>query len=185
VSDRSAVELTEDQGIRFDQLFESYYNAIFRYCVRRLGQSDAEDAAAEVFAVAWRRLDDMPEGDATRAWLYGVAHRVIGSQYRSRERRSRLSARLQQTAGPNHEDLEPAGDIDTLLTALDGLSRTDHELLRLSSWDGLTRTEIAHVLGIRENAVDQRLHRARNRLKVRFDRLNGEASSLTHKETPA
>ncbi len=45
----------------------------------------------------------------------------------------------------------------TLLTALDGLSRTDQELLRLSSWDGLTRAEIAHVLGIKENAVDQRL----------------------------
>ena len=127
----------------------------------------------------------MPEGDARRAWLFGVAHRVVGGHYRSRERRSRLSARLEQTADPNNEDLELAGDIHTLLTALDGLSRTDRELLRLSSWDGLTRTEIAHVLGIKENAVDQRLHRARNRLKVRSDRLNGEAPSLTHKETPA
>jgi RNA polymerase sigma-70 factor (ECF subfamily) len=117
--------------------------------------------------------------------LFGVAHRVVGSQYRSRERRSRLWARLEQTTDRTNEDVEPGGDIDTLLTALDELSRTDQELLRLSSWDGLTRTEIAHVLGIRENAVDQRLHRARNRLKVRLDRLDGEASSPTHKETPA
>jgi RNA polymerase sigma-70 factor, ECF subfamily len=185
VSERSALELTEPPGVRFDHLFEANYNAIYRYCARRLGRSDAEDAAADVFTVAWRRLDDMPEGDARRAWLFAVAHHVVGGQYRSRERRSRLSTRLEQTTDPNNEHLELAGDIDNLLTALDGLSRTDQELLRLSSWDGLTRTEIAHVLGIKENAVDQRLHRARNRLKLRFDRLDSEASSPTHKETPA
>ena len=185
MSDRIALELTGSRGIRFDHLFEANYKAIYRYCARRLGLSDAEDAAADVFTVAWRRLDDMPEGDAMRAWLFGVAHRVVGGQYRSRERRTRLSTRLQQTSDPNIEDLEPPDDIDTLHTALDGLSRTDQELLRLSSWDGLTRTEIAHVLGIKENAVDQRLYRARSRLKIRFDRLSSEASPLTNKEAPA
>ena len=96
----SAVELTENPGIRFDHLFDSNYNAIFRYCARRLGPTDAEDAAADVFAVAWRRIEDMPEGDARKAWLFGVAHRVVGSQYRSRQRRNRLSARLEQTTHP-------------------------------------------------------------------------------------
>ncbi|MGH8947359.1 MAG: RNA polymerase sigma factor [Acidimicrobiia bacterium] len=185
MSDRNAVELTEDPDIRFDHLFESNYNDIFRYCVRRLGRSDAEDAAAQVFAVAWRRFHDMPEGDATRAWLFGVAHRVVGSQYRSRERRSRLSARLRQAREPHDDGHDQACDVDKLLTALDGLSRTDQELLRLSSWDGLSRLEIAGVLGIKENAVDQRLHRARNRLKTKFDRITTEASSPIHKETPA
>ncbi|HEU5112863.1 MAG TPA: sigma-70 family RNA polymerase sigma factor [Acidimicrobiia bacterium] len=185
MSERNALELTESPGIRFDHLFEANYNAIYRYCARRLGRSDAEDAAAEVFTVAWRRLDDMPDGDAMRAWLFGVAHRVVGGQYRSRERRSRLAVRLEQASDSNPVDFEPPGDIDALLTALHGLSRTDQELLRLSSWDGLTRNEIAQVLGIKENAVDQRLHRARNRLKVRFDRLSNEAASLSHKEAPA
>jgi DNA-directed RNA polymerase specialized sigma24 family protein len=46
----------------------------------------------------------------------------------------------------------------------------------LSAWDGLTRTEIAVVLGIHENAVDQRLHRARTRLKSRLDRLSTDSS---------
>ena len=46
----------------------------------RSGFTDAEDAAADVFAVAWRRIEDMPEGDAKKAWLFGVAHRVVGSQ---------------------------------------------------------------------------------------------------------
>jgi DNA-directed RNA polymerase specialized sigma24 family protein len=36
----------------------------------------------------------------------------------------------------------------------------------------LTRGEIAMVLGIKENAVDQRLHRARARLKSRMARFD-------------
>ena len=38
--------------------------------------SDAQDAAADVFLTAWRRLDELPEGDAARVWLYATARRV-------------------------------------------------------------------------------------------------------------
>ena len=69
-----------------------------------------------------------------------------------------------------------------MLLALNRLSPADRELLRLSSWDGLTRSDIAYVLGIKENAVDQRLHRARSRLKRRFDLLNNASPSPTEAE---
>ena len=181
MSDRGSVELTETPSARFDLLFDSSYNAIFRYCARRLGPTDAEDAAADVFAVAWRRIEDMPEGDARKAWLFGVAHRVVGRQYRSRQRRNRLSARLEQTT-PQGPGTSSGGEFDDLLAALDHLSRPDQEVLRLSAWDGLNRTEIATVLGIKENAVDQRLHRARARLRSRLDRLGPGSSQVSPKE---
>ncbi len=189
MSRSNAVEHATDPGLRFDPLFHAHYDAIYRYCVRRLGRSDAEDAAADVFAVAWRRLDEMPPGDRGRAWLFGVAHRVVGNQYRSRRRRTGLSALLQSMEKSEGEvaEIEPttSGDVELLLMALDELSYADRELLRLSSWDGLTRGEIAYVLGVKENAVDQRLHRARTRLKTRFDRLHHESSSQKPKEASA
>lgn len=155
----------------FDSLFETHHEAVFRYCVRRLGRSEAEDATADVFAIVWRRLDQVPAGDAARSWLIGVAYKVVGNRYRSRRRQARLSERIeseQWTAGGS-----PPDDRDTHLVhrALEKLSPTDQELIRLASWDGLSRSEIGEVLGIRVNAVDQRLHRARARLKTHFDRL--------------
>ena len=84
MSKGTAVDPSTDPAVRFDPLFEDHYQAIYHYCLRRVGTPDAEDATAEVFAVAWRRLHDLPEGEATRAWLYGVAYRVVGNQYRSR-----------------------------------------------------------------------------------------------------
>ena len=174
--------------VRFDPLFQAHYQAIYRYCVRRLGRSEAEDATADVFAVAWRRLDELPPGEAERAWLFGVAHRVVGNRYRSRRRQTTLSARLEATTDRQVQevvDQAPDPEVELLLTALDGLGHADRELLRLSSWDGLSRDEIASVLGIKPNAVDQRLHRARSRLKARFERLTNNTPRSAPEEASA
>ncbi|MGH8959107.1 MAG: RNA polymerase sigma factor [Acidimicrobiia bacterium] len=159
---------------KFDSLFEDHYLGVSRYCLRRLGPADSEDAAAEVFAVAWRRLDQVPPGEDARAWLLAVAYRVVGNHYRSRRRRARLSDRLRTEP---HKAVDPdVPDVETrlLYRALDSLREGDRELLRLSSWDGLTNAEIAAVTGMKPNAIDQRLFRARVRLRERFDHLNKE-----------
>jgi RNA polymerase sigma-70 factor, ECF subfamily len=48
------------------------------YAVRRLGVADdAGDAVADTFAVAWRRIAEVPPPPQDRLWLYGVARRVV------------------------------------------------------------------------------------------------------------
>jgi hypothetical protein len=45
----------------FERCFERNYGDIARFCARRAATAeDAEDAATEVFAVAWRRRGDLP-----------------------------------------------------------------------------------------------------------------------------
>jgi DNA-directed RNA polymerase specialized sigma24 family protein len=48
---------------RLTRLFKSEYNSVLAYCVRRVGFDDAEDVAAQVFAVAWRRIDEIRPAD--------------------------------------------------------------------------------------------------------------------------
>ena len=80
---------------RFDALFASYSSDIVAYCSwRAVSASDAQDAVADVFLTAWRRLDELPEGDAARVWLYATARRVIANQRRSSRRRFALQERL-------------------------------------------------------------------------------------------
>ncbi|HEY5890937.1 MAG TPA: sigma-70 family RNA polymerase sigma factor [Acidimicrobiia bacterium] len=157
---------------RFDRLFDDYHQAVYRYCVRRLGRVDAEDATAEVFAVAWRKIDDLPDDEATRAWLFGVAYRVVGNQFRSSRRRTGLSRRIaMERIEESRQTVDSNPMADLLLEALSSLGYDDAEILRLSVWDGLSRAEIARVLKMKENAVDQRLHRARVRLRSKFESL--------------
>jgi RNA polymerase sigma factor (sigma-70 family) len=84
-----------EQARRFDALFATYSPDIVAYCSWRApSASDAQDAVAEVFLTAWRRLDHLPEGDAARVWLYATARRVIANQRRSSRRRVALQERL-------------------------------------------------------------------------------------------
>ena len=79
---------------------------------------------AETFLVALRRLDEVPDEPSTRAWLYGVARRVLANQRRGDVRRSHLGERLRDqlvTSLPDHADPVVAAPTPTRL--LGGLAR--------------------------------------------------------------
>ena len=62
----------------------------------------------------------------------------------------------------NEEDRE-------LIDAVSRLSRTDQEIILLNLWEELSPGEIATVLGISRDAVDQRYPRAKQRLARELD----------------
>lgn len=66
----------DDRARRFDALFAAHSPDIVAYCGWRAANADdAQDAVSEVFLAAWRRLDELPGGDAARVWLYACARR--------------------------------------------------------------------------------------------------------------
>jgi len=157
------VALSED---RFAALYDAHYRAIYAYVYRRLSPrlDDVPDTVAEVFAVAWRRLDQAPTGEQELLWLYGVAHRCVVRARRSDWRRLRLLARLSTEARSRPFAEEPGSRAEEVLDAIERLPAIDQEVLRLVMWDGLSHSEAAGVLGCSVNAVAQRLHSARQRL---------------------
>jgi RNA polymerase sigma-70 factor (ECF subfamily) len=188
VSPRTVVAINTDAEQRFNELFERHHADVFRYCLRRLNPNDAEDIAAEVFAVAWRRFDQIPDTDMARAWLLAAAYRVVGNHYRGTARRGRLSARL---SGLPSEYPEPADlpiirreEEEAVRRALDSLGGTDRELLRLVSWDGLSHREIGVVLGLKEGAVSKRVSRAQSRLREEFEVLYPGSPTSRSSEAP-
>lgn len=153
---------------RFDALFASYSSDIVAYCGWRAGSpSDAQDAVAEVFLTAWRRLDQLPDGDAARVWLYATARRVIANQRRSTRRRAALQERLELAAAPHPYEPAATDHEETLVhRALRRLGPRDREVLLLAEWEGLSPTQIAAVLGCLTVTARGRLHRARRRFRA-------------------
>ncbi len=75
---------------RFRRLFERESKAILGYALRRTGNpADAADVVSETFTVVWRRLDEVPTGDRTRPYLYGIARSILANHRRSLRRRQR------------------------------------------------------------------------------------------------
>lgn len=153
---------------RFRALYDELHTDIWRYCARRVRPvEDAEDVLADVFAVVWRRLSDVPEPPDSRAWVYVVARNHVQDRTRRLVRRDRLEQRAAaEPAGPAPDDdaRQEQDDVRHVRAALDRLSEKDAEILRLAVWDELPHREIARLIGCRQSTVAVRLHRARRRL---------------------
>jgi RNA polymerase sigma factor (sigma-70 family) len=162
-----------ERARRFDVLFATYSADIVAYCGWRApSASDAQDAVADVFLTAWRRLDQLPEGDAARVWLYATARRVIANHRRSSRRRVALQERLALEAAARPQEPPSPDPEETLVhAALRRLRPRDREVLLLAEWEGLSPAQIAAVLGCLTVTARGRLHRARRRFQAAFEEL--------------
>jgi len=168
-------QIVSDDEARFSEIYRRYGKLIHAYCARRTDGSHVPDAVAETFIVAWRKIDQIPEGDAALPWLYGVAYRVLSHQWRFKARNRRLSERLRGLAdveGPSPDVLLIRSEEHRLvIEASSRLKPIDQEILRLTLWEELSHTKAAAVLGIEATAVKQRAYRARRNLTAEYLRL--------------
>lgn len=152
--------------LRFEALYEDYLQPITGYVRRRLRAHaiETDDVVAEIFFVAWRRLEDVPSAPDDRLWLYGVARHTTAQAFRTRRRRCRLADRVAQVSEAPTWPAEDA-KYDEVRAVVAGLGSREREVVELYYWEGLTQREIAAVLGCSENAVALRLRRAKERVR--------------------
>jgi RNA polymerase sigma-70 factor, ECF subfamily len=146
---------------RFTALYETHFHRILGYARRRTEADEAFDVVAETFTVAWRRLDDLPDGDDALYWLYGTARRVIANHRRAERRRANLLGALHTdaTRPTATQELEDGRVADALAQLRDD----ERELLLLVAWEGLDAAAVAAVMRCSRNAARIRIYRARRR----------------------
>lgn len=159
--------MDEDTSGRLTGLFEHHYDEVLAYCARRIGRNEAEDVAAEAFAVASRRVEEI-EWETALPWLYAVARGVLANRWRSIHRLRRLQGKMAGLAvapidSPDEVVIRSA-EARQAMTALRQLRPSDREILMLSAWEELTAGQIAISLGISVAAAEKRLERAKTRM---------------------
>lgn len=167
---------------RFAELYDRFYGDVWRYCSRRTTPDNVDDAVADTFLTAWRKIDQLPSGDEALPWLYSVAYRTIGHHYRSSRRRRRLHEKLNALGVDLQIDTEEIVVLDhesrQVHRALETLRASDQEILRLNAWEELTVGDIATVLDIEPEAAKKRLSRARLALSRSYDRLEKRMKTI-------
>ena len=147
-----------------------------RFVVRRAGRDEAEDLAADVLTVAWRRREDVPDG-AELPWLYRTAGFVVAN-HRRKGRPVPVGDVPEEV--DSDDPAVRAIQEERVREVLAALSPRDREILLLNAWEGLTGDALAQVLGIGRGGADAALSRARARLREllgRRGRLTGTAAS--------
>ena len=154
----------------FAPLYARYFDPVYRYSYRRLGNADAAaDATSQIFAKALAALPTC--GEATfRPWLFAIAHNILADRFRTRRPDEPLEMAADvPDAAPSPEDLAVAADErGTLARLLAQLLPDQRHILELRL-AGLTSKEIGAALGRSPNAVDQAQFRALNRLRALLD----------------
>jgi RNA polymerase sigma factor (sigma-70 family) len=153
-----------------ERLFADHAQAVRAYALRRIDPATADDIVSEVFVVASRRLDEIP--DDPLPWLLATARRVLANHRRAAGRREVLAEQLTTLHASVWRD-EIASEPE-LLGALGRLSERDREILLLVAWEDLDPTAAAAALGCSRATFAVRLHRARRRLATAMARTKRE-----------
>ncbi len=132
----------------------------YRYASNR---SEAEDVAQDALLRAWRRRSTLRDSARRNQWLATI---VRNEAFRQRQRaRPEVSASIEALDGAEDDRVVATVERADLQAALRQLSARDRLLLAMRYGEDLTQPAIARRLGIPENTVKVRLHRARDRLR--------------------
>jgi RNA polymerase sigma-70 factor (ECF subfamily) len=162
VSDSNNNNNARDHGDDFVRTYAQHLPAISRYLARRVEPRFVEDLAADVFAVAWQKRDNVARGEEL-PWLYRIAANLVGNHRRKQAKASALFTLLSvPDTSPSAEEIVLADQ--ELARAWKRLKARDREVLALAVLEDLPLGDIASVLDISVNAVSIRLHRAKKTL---------------------
>jgi RNA polymerase sigma-70 factor (ECF subfamily) len=128
----------------------------------------AEDAAQEAFLRAFRALKNYRHESSFAAWVRRIAVRTAIDLVRKRRPVESLSS--DPDSGPSEE--KRLEDVDLLRQALASLSPLDREILLAREVEGEADKEIASRFEMTVTGVRVRMHRARKKLQMRFQRTN-------------
>ncbi|MDZ7788936.1 MAG: RNA polymerase sigma factor [Xanthomonadales bacterium] len=160
-----AIRCQLGEGAAFDELIERYAERLRGY-VRRVANSDsdADDLVQDAWLRILRGLPGLRDPARLRAWVFGIAHRVIIDRLRSRY------------AEPAHAPIEVLVDEadlqaehlkrDQVERGLAALAPPEREAVVLFYLEQLPLAEMAEVMDVPLGTAKSRLHRARTRLRA-------------------
>ena len=143
---------------QYREIVEQYSDMIYRIaCQRVMNPYDAEDIVQDVFVKLLCNKSYFRDGEHVKAWLIRVTVNLCINHKKRLVRQNTIS--VEQLEVPF---TEPEKDI---LEELYMLPDEDRTILYLYYYEGYKIKEIAKILRQKQNTINSKLTRARNKLK--------------------
>jgi len=157
----------------FGRLVERYQGLLMLIAYRRSWRgADCEDVVQEAFVRAFRALPTLERPERFKSWLCRICSNVALDRVRRRspvasfDQDSGLMRALPPGGGERPSArAEVEDERDRLIAAIERLPETYQVPVVLRHVEGLAYRDIAKRLGIREDALRKRIHRANEMLR--------------------
>jgi RNA polymerase sigma factor (sigma-70 family) len=189
----AATEVADDQLVAavregseeaFEALYRRYRPSIVAY-VRSMcrDHARAEDVAQEAFMSALRGLRTSDKEIAFRPWLYEIAKNACIDHMRRAGRSPEVSidsedfspqeeGRISQSVSGTDAEVARRKELESLQMAFGDLPESQHQILVMREFEGLSYDRIGSRMGLSRPAVESLLFRARRTLRDGFDEID-------------
>jgi len=150
----------------FTEIVRQHHVDMLKVCLAIAGDSTvAEEAVQAAWALAWRRLPSLRDGDRLRSWLVSIAANQARDALRRQRRRPVVELDVAEAIEGSRDPGANPGDID-LRNAMRRLDPTDRALVALRYVAGLDSFELGRALGMSASGTRARLARILDRLRM-------------------
>jgi RNA polymerase sigma factor (sigma-70 family) len=177
--------LSAGHDAALNTLMGRHAGKLFNYLVRCLqNEDDAADAAQETFVKVYRHRTRFDPKQKFSTWLYSIAANLVKDRYRWRSRHPQVSLDAESDAtgdsfreslpgnGPlPHERVQAEERSETIRRAVAALPEELRQPLILAEYEERSHAEIGSILGCSAKAVETRIYRARQQLRVSLGSL--------------
>lgn len=177
--------LVSGHDAALNDLMQRHGKRLIHYLIRCLQNEDeAADLAQETFARVYQNRAKFDVGQKFSTWLYAIATNLVKDRYRWRSRHPNVSIDVEngQTGGslrdhlPSRdrtpsESLQAEERADAVRRAVAMLPEELRTPLILAEYEDRSQAEIGGILGCTAKAVELRIYRARQRLRVTLGKL--------------
>lgn len=150
----------------FAAIFRRHHQALYRFCMAIVGNSDdAQDALQNTMVKVLRALPGEERRIELKPWLYRIAHNESVELLRRRRDTPELDAELPSPEPGVNERAETRERLRRLLADLDELPERQRETLVMREMAGLGFAEIGTAIGASDAVARQALYEARKSLR--------------------
>ena len=162
--------LRSDPERALDQMLRAYTGLVYHAAAAILGRNyheEIEECVSDAFLAVYNNRDrlDFSQG-SVKAYLCATARNLAIDRLKRVTKTSALALNPALTAA-EYTDIMALQQIESreLVESILALGEPDSKIITCRYYFGLSTKEIAKVLSIKENTVDQRMRRALKKLK--------------------
>ena len=168
-----------------NELMERHAGKLFNYLIRCLqNEEDAADLVQEAFVRVYQNRARFDSNQRFLTWLYAIATNLVKDRYRWRSRHPQVSLdadtdgtgadfknSLPESRPTPDESLATSDRANAVRRAIAALPEELRTPLILSEYEELSHTEVGALLKCSAKAVETRLYRARQQLRMSLKAL--------------